>query len=59
MQNSGAAGTIGIQVDLTSLPPPLQTVVQPGDTWNFTAWFRDLNPNATSNFADGYSVVFQ
>ena len=33
--------------------------VMPGDTWNFVAWYRDVNPSNTSNFTDGLSVTFQ
>ena len=58
VQNSGGAGEFGIQVDLTMLPPPLNVAVQPGETWNFTAWYRDMNPTATSNFTDGRAVLF-
>ena len=45
-------------VDLTDLPPPL-TSVQAGETWNFTTWYRDVNPMPTSNFTDGVSVTFE
>lgn len=31
----------------------------PGETWNFQAWYRDANPNPTSNFTDGLSLTFQ
>ena len=58
IQNSGAKGEFTIQVDLTSIPttPPQSVLV--GQTWNFQAWFRDLNPGPTSNFTDGVSVTF-
>ncbi len=60
VQNSGAAGEITIQVDLTQLPTPSGPhVVLAGETWNFQAWFRDANPGATSNFTDGLSILFQ
>ena len=39
-RKSGPAGTFGIDVDLTALPPPLQSAVLPGETWHFTAWYR-------------------
>ncbi len=58
LQNSGAAGTFQLEIDLTLMPPPVQTVVLPGDTWNFVAWFRDKNPTNTSNFTDGLSILF-
>ena len=31
---------------------------QAGETWNFQAWSRDLNPNPTSNLTDAVSVAF-
>ena len=59
LQNSGAGGSFTIQVDLTQLPPPLNSAVLPGDVWNFTTWYRDKNPSNTSNFTDGLSVLFE
>lgn len=59
VQNSGPAGQFSIQVDLTSLPSPIGAAVMGGETWNFTAWYRDVNPSTTSNFTDGLSVLFQ
>ena len=59
VQNSGAAGEFSMQVDLTLLPKPLNVPVLPGETWNWQAWFRDVNPTQTSNFTDGLSITFQ
>jgi hypothetical protein len=56
--NSGGAGTFNLALDLNNLPSG-QGAVQPGETWNYTAWFRDNNPTATSNFTDGLSIQFQ
>jgi hypothetical protein len=60
IQNSGAAGAIALPVDLTQHPTPIGPVpVQVGETWNFTAWYRDaVGGVAVSNFADGLEVVF-
>jgi hypothetical protein len=60
VQNSGAGGAIALAVDLTQHPTPTGFVsVQVGETWNFTAWYRDaVGGSATSNFADGYEIVF-
>ena len=58
-KQSGPAGTFSIDVDLTNLPPPLQQFVLPGETWHFTAWYRDKNPDTTSNFTDGVTLAFQ
>ena len=56
IQNSGTAGTFSINVDLANMPP-LGSAVQPGDIWNFQAWYRDIGN--TNNFTDAVSVVFQ
>jgi hypothetical protein len=59
VQNSGLNGVISLDVDPTSLPQPLGAVAaQPGETWNFQAWFRDGNPQVTSNFSNGLTVTF-
>jgi hypothetical protein len=31
--------------------------IAPGETWNFSTWFRDVG--STSNFTDGISITFQ
>ncbi len=50
--------TFSIQLDLTSVPTPTAFVaVQPGDTWNFQAWYRDAG--GTNNFTDAVAVTFQ
>ncbi|MEZ6016273.1 MAG: hypothetical protein R3F49_14235 [Planctomycetota bacterium] len=61
IQNSGATGAISLAVDLTQHPTPTGLVsVQVGQTWNFTAWYRDVvGGSATSNFTDGYQILFQ
>ncbi len=57
--NSGAAGELIIDVDLTALPRPGGThSVVGGETWTFQCWFRDKNPGSTSNFTDGIEIVF-
>jgi len=58
--NSGAAGELVIDVDLTALPRPGGThSVVAGETWNFQCWFRDNVGGPTSNFTDAVSVLFQ
>ncbi len=61
IKNSGAAGAFDLLLDLTMAPTPTGLVaVQPGDTWNFTAWHRDsVGGSATSNFTDAVSVTFR
>ena len=58
LQNSGSAGSFQLTIDLTNMPPPVQSSVMPGDTWNFVGWFRDKNPTNTSNFTDGLAILF-
>ncbi len=59
--NSGPAGEVSLALDLTQTPQPTGFVsVQPGDSWNFQAWYRDaVGGSATSNFTDGLEVTFQ
>lgn len=58
VQFSGGSGAISIPVDTTSLPVTPMAAIQPGDTWHFTTWFRDVNPGATSNFTNGITLYF-
>ena len=59
VQVSDSDGIMGIDVDMSALPDPAQTVILPGETWHFACWFRDLDPGPTSNFTGGVSVLFQ
>lgn len=60
VQNSGATGTFTLALDLGALPSPSGPVVaQPGDTWHFQCWHRDVNPTVTSNFTDAVSVLLR
>lgn len=52
------SGIFGISVDLDNIPVSPAAAIQPGETWNFTCWYRDANPTPTSNFTNGLSVVF-
>lgn len=58
--SSGATGTITIPVDLDRVPQASNFLpVMPGETWNWQAWFRDVDSTgATSNFTNGVSVLF-
>ena len=61
IRNSGALGVFSLAVDLTRHPTPTGSVaVAPGDTWNFTAWFRDVDPTgaSTSNFTSVIEITF-
>ncbi len=55
-QNSASAGTFTIPVDLTQIPLAPPVAVQPGETWNFQAWYRDVG--GTSNFTGAAAVLF-
>jgi len=58
--NSGFTGNCALDIDLTQMPTPTGHVAaQAGQTWNFTAWFRDANPASTSNFTDAVAVLLQ
>ena len=59
VQHSRLGGEFSVDVDLAALPPPLQSTVRSGETWNFQSWFRDVNPGPTSNFTDAVSVTFE
>ena len=61
IQNTGATGSASIAVDLTNvpLPPAFGYAVQPGETWNWQLWYRDVLIGPTSNFTDAISLTFQ
>ncbi len=60
IQNSGATGTIGLDLDLAQMPQPTGLVAaQAGETWFFQAWHRDIQATgATSNFTQALSISF-
>lgn len=60
VQNAGMHGAIALQIDLARHPTPTGPIaVQPGDTWRFQAWYRDLVGGiSTSNFTDGIVLQF-
>jgi hypothetical protein len=59
--NSGAAGSVSLSVDLTSLPRfPSPLAILAGDTRSFQYWTRDtLMGGSTSNFSSAVSITFQ
>jgi hypothetical protein len=60
VQSSGSAGEVALAIDLTAHPTPTGLViVAAGQTWHFQCWYRDANPNVTSNFSNGLSITFQ
>ncbi|MDA1265322.1 MAG: hypothetical protein O2816_09625 [Planctomycetota bacterium] len=57
--NSGATGEFSLQLNLNLVPTPGGDVaINPGETWYWQAWFRDVNPGNTSNFTDGICITF-
>ena len=56
--NSGSSGSFQLSVDTSDLPFATNTAVLPGESLNFSAWFRDNNPGSTSNFSDVLRVAF-
>lgn len=55
VQRAGQEGIVRFSPDVTSLP--MGAVFQPGDTWNFQYWYRDIGPS--SNFSEALSVEFE
>ncbi len=59
VQQSNGSGEFSLTVDPRALPSPLGTFsAPPGENLYFQAWFRDANPNGTSNFTSGATVRF-
>lgn len=57
---AGIDGRIEIVVDVADIPQPLGgQAAQAGDTWWFQVWYRDANPQVTSNYTDALGVTFQ
>lgn len=58
VQTTGEAGSLALDMDLTSIPAGTGTqAVLAGQTWYFQAWHQDSG--ATSNFTDSLAVSFQ
>lgn len=57
LQNSGPMGQVVLGVPYAQMP---SDSLQPGDTWYFQAWFRDVTTGgmATSNTTSGLEVTF-
>ena len=55
------SGVAALDLDLGAIPRPSSLhPVAPGETWSFTAWFRDTDAGQpSSNFTDAVSVTFQ
>ncbi len=59
VMNSGSSGSFQVPFDMTSVAVPGWGLPGPGQTWYFQAWYRDQNPQHTTNLTDGYFVLFQ
>jgi hypothetical protein len=59
LRNAGTTGSFSLDVDMMNIPANPAVAIIPGETWHFVAWFRDKNPNPTSNFTGGVLVLFQ
>lgn len=57
VQNSGATGTAALPLPFSLLPPSVQFLA--GESWNFTYWFRDANPQTGANFTDAVELTWR
>ncbi len=58
-ENLVGTSTTGFGFDVpTQLPSPPGGSIQPGSTWHFQLWYRDLNPGPTVNFSNGITSSF-
>jgi hypothetical protein len=56
---TGGGSSFTLRLDLASTPSPTGAVaVLAGETWNYQGWYRDANPQVTSNFTDAVAVTF-
>lgn len=56
--NAGMTGDAMVTIDLNVLPSPLMGGIAAGETWFFQNFYRDANPNITSNLSDALAVTF-
>lgn len=57
VQNSGATGMVSLPMPFQQLPSAVTFL--PGESWNFTYWFRDANPQTGANFSDGVELTWR
>ncbi|MEM9801466.1 MAG: hypothetical protein AAGA20_14155 [Planctomycetota bacterium] len=61
VQTAGPDGSVSLTIDLTRIPEAVGfAAAQPGETWNFTTWYRDSAAGtATTNLSDAVGVTFE
>jgi hypothetical protein len=57
--STGNTGHLAIDVNIAQLPIGAGVAIQPGDSWIFQLWYRDIAPISTSNFSDVITIGFQ
>lgn len=56
---SDPAGRVRFPVHLPGIPTTPPTAILPGEVWRFQVWYRDWNPDPTSNLTEGLEVAFR
>lgn len=57
VQSSGSGGAVSLPLPFQQLPSSVTFLA--GESWNFTYWFRDANPQVGANFSDGVEIVWR
>lgn len=57
--NSGIGGFFEQRIDTGQIPTQPASAIQPGETWYYQAWYRDQNPQPTSNFTSAAGVLYR
>jgi FG-GAP repeat len=57
--DSGFVGQADLTVDPGAIPLDPAYAIQPGETWYFQAWYRDGNPQPTSNLTNALGITFR
>lgn len=61
IQQADASGAVTFAIDVTAIPTPVSfQAAQPGETYMFQFWHRDVGPGALiSNFTQALEITFQ
>ena len=58
--SSGPSGAMQLTLDLTNLPQPSgSSAATTGESWHFQLWYRDANPQVTSNLSEAIRLTFE